>query len=100
MLGPWVAIVAFLVAIANTVWVWMSQPGQLAKKQNEELNDDLKAHDRRIQSLESDSRHLPTKEDFHKLVEQFARMQARMETEMESMGHTVRRLDNYLRSEK
>jgi len=94
--GPWVAIIALLVAIANTVWVWLSQPGRVAKQRHETVLENLKQHDRRIQALESDQKHLPTKDDLHELKEQFARL----ETEIETMGVTVRRIDDYLRSNR
>lgn len=113
LVNLWLAPIALLVSIINTVGIWVSRPGKIAKERHEALKDwaeksigefkkesaeNFKSHDRRIQSLESDQRHLPTKDDLHELSEQVAKLEARFESDMETLGTTVRRIDDYLRS--
>jgi hypothetical protein len=67
-----VAIVALLVGIANSVSMWVMNPVKAAKERHEELKDEtaesLKKHDRRIQRLEDADKHMPTRDDLHKLA--------------------------------
>lgn len=100
-IGPWVAIVAFMVATINTGVIWILMPGKEAEKKRAEAErkrteilEYLKVHDRRIQELESNQQHLPTKDDLYKL----AREVVTLGTEVEGLGNTVRRMDDYLRS--
>ena len=115
VVSQWVATVALIISIVNTVAVWVSRPGKIAKERHEALRDsvdkeidvlrqstdnNLKVHDRRIQALEGDQKHLPTKDDLHKLTTQVAKLEAEFKTELESVGHTVRRIDDYLRESR
>lgn len=113
--NQWLGAVAFLVSIVNVVAIWILRPGKIAKERHEALKTSvderfaasaeasrvaLKEHDRRIQALESDQKHLPTTDDLHGVKEALASLKAKVETEMESMGTTVRRIDDYLRSNR
>lgn len=115
VVNQWLAPIALLVSIINTVGLWVSRPGRIAKERHEALKEwaektigdfkaaaqeNFKGHDRRIQTLENDQKHLPSKDDLHELSEQVARLEAKFETEMETMGTTVRRIDDYLRSNR
>ena len=93
-LNRWVAIFALLIGIANAVWFWVTSPGKEARKRFDDMLDNLKTHDRRIQTVENEVKHLPTKDDMAKLDLKLTRV----ETECESMGRTLRRIDDHLRS--
>ncbi len=95
---------ALLFSLANSLWMWVSRPARdvgdsLLKLKTEsdfrwaQAQDDLKTHDRRIQAVEDGVRHLPTKDDLHRVAEQVARV----ETELDAIGRVVARIDDFLR---
>lgn len=106
------SLVPLLIGIANALWLWISRPARDTnkriddeKKSREELEaalearadrhrEDLKEHDRRIQRLEDQMAHLPTKEDLHKVANQLTAVK----TELDSIASAVRRIDDFLRS--
>ena len=81
----WASLIALIIGIGNAAWIWLSRPARDTNKRidqvderintlNGEVNDradrhreELKAHDRRIQRVEDDLRHLPTKDDIGKI---------------------------------
>ncbi len=95
----WILLFAAVVTTGNTLWMVMSRPWQNTRTRHETLknkmDDKLKTHDRRIQKVEDALGHLPTKDDLH----DFGQKLTRLETEMESVGRTVHRIDDYLRSQ-
>lgn len=96
-IGPWVAIVALLLGIVNTISQWVSRPGRELKEDVDALEattlDRFKDHDRRIQKLEDGQPHQPTKEDLHNLSNKMVELGTRME----GLAHTVDRMDRHLR---
>lgn len=98
-INRWLAALALILGIVNTISIWMRHgTGKI-----EGIMTDLKTHDRRIQSLEGDQRHLPTKEDLHELTLAVAAFEGRLEAQgatLESLARTVRRIDDHLRTQK
>lgn len=108
----WATFIVAIMTIANTAWLWISQPARDVEKKIkatdekiEELEgavearvdrhrEDLKEHDRRIQRLEDQMAHLPSKEDLHKVANQLTAVK----TELDSIASAVRRIDDFLRS--
>ena len=106
------SLVALLIGIANALWLWISRPARDTNKRIDESNtkieelegaletridrhrEDLKEHDRRIQRLEDQLAHLPTKEDLHKVANQLTAVK----TELDTIAGVVRRIDDFLRS--
>ncbi len=67
----------------------------------EKTRDDLKGHDRRIQSLESEVRHLPTKDQVHGLelaIKDIGISVASLSERVNAIGGTVALIDEYLRT--
>lgn len=111
-LNQGLSLVALMIGIANALWLWISRPARDTNKRiddtNEKVDDlqsvlenradrhreDLKEHDRRIQRLEDQMAHLPTKEDLHKVANQLTAVK----TELDSIASAVRRIDDFLRS--
>lgn len=111
-LNQGLSLVALLIGIANALWLWISRPARDTNKRIDETNDevkaletalqdrvdrhreDLKEHDRRIQRLEDQLAHLPTKEDLHKVANQLTAVK----TELDTIAGVVRRIDDFLRS--
>lgn len=90
-------MIAFAISTANIILVWIAKPWETAKKNHEGLRDEvreaLKAHDRRLQKVEGELSHLPTKDDLHSLS---LKVEA-IHTELETVTRTTRRIDDYLR---
>lgn len=111
-LNQGLSLVALLIGIANALWLWISRPARDTNKRIDEANDrfedlqtalesradrhreDLKEHDRRIQRLEDQMAHLPTKEDLHRVANQLTAVK----TELDSIASAVRRIDDFLRN--
>lgn len=114
--NQWVALIALLLSIANLLWAWISRPardlsariketadgaGQRIDALSAEMNargdrhrENLKDHDRRIQRVEDQIPHLPTREDLHEL----GRTLTALQTQMSGMTATVTRIDDFLRN--
>lgn len=92
-------MIAFSISTINIIFVWVAKPWDTAKKNHEGLRDEvreaLKSHDRRLQKVENELMHLPTKDDFHML----SLAVEGVKTELESVTRTVRRIDDYLREQ-
>lgn len=102
-LSAWVSIVALLLSIGNLLWAWISRPardvGARVDDANERIDeafDGLKTHDRRIQRVEDDLRHLPTKAD----LQQVELKVAAIKTELDIVAKVVSRIDDFLRGTK
>ena len=111
-LNQGLSLVALLIGIANALWLWISRPARDTNKRIDDANErvdgletametrvdrhreDLKEHDRRIQRLEDQLAHLPTKEDLHKVANQLTAVK----TELDSIASFVRRIDDFLRN--
>lgn len=105
-INEWLATIAMGISVLNALWMWISRPARdlsaridageaLEEERWEKAVGDLKQHDRRIQRVEDELRHLPNKDDLHKLAEQFARMK----TELDHVAKIVTRIDNFLRGD-
>lgn len=102
-LNRWLAAFALLLGIANTISIWLRNNARELAKKLDEIRDSLKGHDRRIQTVESEQRHLPSKEDLHELnvaITSLAGDLKTQSTELESVSRTVRRIDDHLRNAK
>lgn len=105
IVNQYLGTLALLIGIANALWLWISRPaadvnkridtveGLIAERHGEAL-EGMKAHDRRIQRVEDDLRHLPTKDDLHEVV---TRLTA-VKTELDTVARVVHRVEDYLRS--
>lgn len=100
MASKWIGMLALLLSIGNIVWAWISQPARDMEKligdvddRVDEIYDDMKAHDRRIQRVEDDLRHLPTKDDLHMLTQKLTAVK----TELDMIARIVTRIDEHLR---
>ncbi len=108
----WVSLAALLLSIGNMIWAWISRPardmGHRIDQTDERVNElvadvnaradrhreDLKVHDRRIQKLENELVHLPTKDDLRALELSITGIR----TELDIVARTVSRIDEFLRS--
>lgn len=109
----WLSIGALLIGIANALWIWLSRPARDANKRIDEANErvdelisladeradrhreELKNHDRRIQRVEDEMRHLPTKDDLNRVGQSVTAMK----TELDIVARTINRIDDFLRKQ-
>jgi hypothetical protein len=99
----WAGAVALGLTIINTVWIMAGRGAKGFTDRQEKHSTDLKDHDRRIQALEGDAKHAPTGAqvtDLRLSVERLDGHVKRLDTTLEGLTATVRRMDEYLRSAK
>lgn len=92
-----------LLGAGNILWTWHNQsqlPGKTAVK---DLECDVEDHDRRIQALESEIRHMPTKDDLGRVelgLERMLGQLAVVQVEVAGSVRSMRRIEDHLRGEK
>lgn len=99
---PWItaalSIIAFLTAIKNI----LGSPAKENAEKIAKLEQKLIEHDRRVQSVEGELGHLPSKDTVNELKLSIAELKGTVGTLGESVGsisRTVHRIDDYLRQE-
>lgn len=101
--SKWMGALALVVTVINTVWL---MAGRATKPVSDKLashSKDLVDHDRRIQKLEGDYAHMPTRKEVNDLLITTTALGGninRLDDAVISLTHTVRRIDDYLREEK
>ncbi len=105
-----VAIASALLGIANLVWMWMAQARQPSEKAIQELQKRCQDLDgegetlvRRVDRIEADMRHVPTKDDLHDVRNSITAMIGQMrvvETEVAAATRTMRRIEDHMREDK
>ncbi|WP_454278950.1 hypothetical protein [Sphingomonas sp. Marseille-Q8236] len=105
-----VAIASALLGIANLIWMWLAQMRQPSEKAIEELLKRCQSLDtegeavaRRVALIESEMRHVPTKDDLHDVKNSITAMIGQMrvvETEVAAATRTMRRIEDHMREEK
>lgn len=100
---PVLTAIALLTSIANTIWLWLSKGGARQAAELDKHTSKLTEHDRRIQAVEGELKHVPSKEDISELRLEVARMAGKQDAsnaELESVARTVRRIEDHLLGEK
>lgn len=96
----WLGVVALVLSLINMLWTLINRGTKDISTKMQQYRTDLVDHDRRIQELESNMKHLPTKQEIVNLQLAVSKVEGhmgKMEVSVESMVHTVRRIDDYLR---
>lgn len=104
-INQWLSALALLIGIINALWIWLSRPAKDTNARidllDNEMHDradrhreELKLHDRRIQRVEDNLPHLPTREDIGRL----SNAMTAMKTELDMVARTTNRIDEHLRS--
>lgn len=109
-LMPWLVAISTILSLGTTVFTLMTSgakktAGDLEAHKTanaeaiEQIEADIVAQDKRIQTLESDFRHLPDKEIVHRLELTMKDMQvqmAGMAASSEATARTARRVEEFL----
>lgn len=107
-------ILALIISVGSAVIVWLNSPGRKLQTGLKELSDKVvahntatleaqKGHDRRIQKVEDELKHLPTSGEFSELQIAVTRVEGDVKRIEETLGrteHVVNRIDDYLRANK
>lgn len=103
ILIPWFSLTALLLATGNAIWAIMTRGTRATAEKVNEHEGKMIDHDRRIQSVESDIKHLPTKDEFNKMQVSLTEVRGELRTvstELAGVDRTVRRIDEYLRAKE
>ncbi|MBB5987417.1 DUF2730 family protein [Sphingobium lignivorans] len=90
---------AVMLGIINTIAVWMQWGRRELTTKVEGIRETLDEQDGRIQAIESELKHLPSKQDVHDLKISVTEMSGKLgafDTELGSVGRTVRRIEDHL----
>lgn len=92
-------VVSLLMGTINLLWMWVSASKNATAKKVEEIECALDEHGRRIQTVEGELKHLPTKDDVANLNLQLAQVLGQLkvtESELAGVARTVRRVEDHL----
>lgn len=95
--------IAFGISIVTAIGVWIGAPGKKVAASLDKVWEALKGHDRRIQAVEDEMKHLPTSDEFAELQIAVTRVQGdtkRIEETLGRVDHVVNRIDDYLRANR
>ncbi|MDE1917653.1 MAG: DUF2730 family protein [Sphingomonadales bacterium] len=103
--SKWMGVFALMLSVGNVLWAWISRPArdlgtrvdkiEMSVEENDDQTlQELKKHDRRIQRVEDEIRHLPTKADVSRVENEITSVK----TELAIVHRVVDRLDDFLRS--
>ena len=93
-LKDWLGLIALLISVGSSVVLFLKSD---AKRAAVTISD----HDKRIQRLEDEMRHMPDKETVHKLQLDLTEMKGQMSTMVKSSEATeraTRRVEDFLMS--
>ncbi|MES2987664.1 MAG: DUF2730 family protein [Pseudomonadota bacterium] len=95
--------ISLLMNIANMIWVWRSSGGAALDKRLGAIEAKLITHDRRVQTIEGELKHLPTREDLHKLDRSLTELTTELKGHGRDLGQVERavdRIERHLMGEK
>lgn len=92
--SQWVSLAALLLGIGNLLWAWISRPARDVGKRVDDLDTRIDDHGQRIQRIEADISHLPTKNDVHQLDQKLIAVT----TELNMIARVVTRIDDNMRN--
>lgn len=91
--------ISLLLGIANTIGVWMTKGSAALAARLKVLADNQDNHGVRIQAIEGELQHLPSKDDVNALKVTVAEINgsiATLDAEVMSVGRTARRIEDHL----
>ncbi|MEO7470204.1 MAG: DUF2730 family protein [Sphingobium limneticum] len=99
--GPGIMpFIALLLGIANIFWSWHTRSQSASEARVKRLEERLDLVEDRQITVEEQLKHLPTKDDLHRVTVQLADVHGligRQGSEIASVARVVDRIDTYLR---
>jgi septal ring factor EnvC (AmiA/AmiB activator) len=98
----WSGPIASLLAIASLIYTWFTARSKINEQRLSGHERKLTEHDRRVQKLENDVSHLPSKDDVHELRLEVSSIKGsigRLEASSAATDRTARRIEEFLMKE-
>ena len=102
-LREWLGLLALIISVSGAAYAWITARSKVNAEHLKRVDESLKAHDRRIQTLESELEHRPSKDSHHQLELTMRELQGDvklMAANIESVTRTTRRMEEFLMGEK
>lgn len=96
----WLGLIGGILGIANMAWILVNRGTKDFTEKQDKHETKLIDHDRRIQTVEGELKHMPTKDQVHTLQNAVTKLEGHMgkvESEVTSTAHLARRIDEFLR---
>lgn len=93
-------MLSLFISTVNLFWTWFQKGQTAAADRVKKTEDDILLLKTRVQQLEGDFKHLPTKDDISGLRLQLTDVMGQVRATQDQMGQvnrTVGRIDDYLR---
>lgn len=101
VMKDWLSAIATVLAIGGLFYTWLTARSRTNGETIATHERKLTEHDRRIQKVENEVDHLPTKDDFSQLelkLEKTNGLLGKIEVEYKGLHDAVRRIEKYLHS--
>lgn len=95
----WLGLAAVTISVGGCIYAWLTARSKGNSEHLKKVDESLKAHDRRIQTVESEIQHLPSKDNHHKLEVAIAEMNGDIKTmtaNLERITRTTGRMEDFL----
>lgn len=102
-LKSWAGLLATALSLVALVYSWITARSRTNSEELGRQGEKLTEHDRRIQSVEGELKHIPSKDDISDLRLAVSAMNGqlgRMEEGYSGVSRAVRRIEEYLLKEK
>ncbi len=99
LLMPWLGALALFISLGTSIHAFFTSGAKQIGAQLKTAEKTLIEHDRRIQTIESDLKHLPDAQDVTEMKLAMSELRGAMNVQAEVMGsvaRTVQRLEGYL----
>lgn len=98
----WVAAISSFLGLGTTIWNMLTSGSKQNSKKLDELDAKMTGQESRLNKVENELKHLPTKDQVHDLRVGIADLEGSirtMEASMSAINRTVSNIDTYLRRE-
>lgn len=95
----WLGAAALVISLLTSVYAWLTSKAKANSEHLISVDKKLTDHDRRIQFVESEIHHLPSKDDVNELKLAIADVRGEMGqlgADVRSISNTIGRIDRYL----
>ncbi|QFS97574.1 hypothetical protein FIV06_09085 [Labrenzia sp. THAF191b] len=101
-LKEWLGVVALAISLLTSVYAWITSKAKANAEHLKAVDAKLVDLDRRVQSIESELKHLPNKDDVNELKLAMAQLDGtvgRLDESLSGISRTVRRVEGFLMKE-
>lgn len=98
----WLGLLALAISVGGSLYAWLTSRSTTNSEHLATVDKALIDHASRIQSIESELKHLPAKDDVNDLKLALAKLEGtvgRLDESLGSVSRTVQRIDGYLRED-